>query len=163
MAVPTLPRSGTARRLTASGFLKWIRRFGSSLGRPIFAVILAIIAGGIVIMITSSGSLGDRFSSATGAYQALLSGSFGTVQSFSFTLVTVGPLILAGISVAIAYRARLFNVGAEGQLAVGAMVADIIGLRASGLPGWLLVPAMMIAAALAGAVWGGIVGFLKAW
>jgi simple sugar transport system permease protein len=163
MAVPTLPRSGTARRLTASGFLKWIRRFGSSLVRPIFSVILAIIVGGIVIMITSSGSLGDRFSSATSAYQALLSGSFGTLQSFSFTLVTVGPLILTGISVAIAFRARLFNIGAEGQLAVGAMVADIIGLKAGGLPGWLLVPAMIIAAGLAGAVWGGIVGFLKAW
>lgn len=163
MAVPTLPRGRAARRPTAPEFLKWIRRFGSAIGRPVFSVILAIIAGGIVIMITSSGSLGDRFSSATSAYQALLSGSFGTVQSFSFTLVSVGPLILTGISVAIAFRARLFNIGAEGQLAVGAMVADIIGLRANGLPGWLLIPSMMIAAALAGAVWGGIVGFLKAW
>src|SRR5579871_5749133 len=101
MAVPTLPRSGAARRPTATGFLKWIRRFGSSLARPVFSVILAIIVGGIVIMITSSGSLGDRFSSATSAYQALLSGSYGTLQSFSFTLVTVGPLILTGISVEI--------------------------------------------------------------
>lgn len=163
MAVPTLPRGRVARRPPAPGFLKWVRRFGSSLARPIFSVILAIIAGGIVIMITSPGSLGDRFSSATSAYQALLSGSFGTVQSFSFTLVTVGPLILTGISVAIAFRARLFNIGAEGQLAVGAMVAYIIGFKASGLPGWVLVPTMMIGAALAGAVWGGIVGFLKAW
>src|SRR5690348_202850 len=163
MAVPTLPRSGAARRPSAPEFLKWIRRFGSSLGRPVFSVILAIIAGGIVIMITSSGSLGDRFSSATSAYQALLSGSFGTLQSFSFTLVSVAPLILTGISVAIAYRARLLHVGAEGQLAVCAMVAYISGVKASGLPGWLLIPAMIIAAALAGAVWGGIVGFLKAW
>lgn len=163
MAVPTIPRGRADRRLPASEFLKWIRRFGSSISRPVFAVILAIIAGGVVIMITSSGSLGDRFSSATGAYQALLSGSYGTLQSFSFTLVGVGPLILTGISVAIAYRAKLFNIGAEGQLAVGAMVAYIIGFKASGLPGWLLIPAMIIAAALAGAVWGGIVGFLKGW
>lgn len=163
MAVPTLPRGRAARRLPAPELLKSLRRFGSAIGRPVFSVILAIIAGGIVIMITSSGSLGDRFSSATSAYQALLSGSFGTMQSFSFTLVTVGPLILTGISVAIAYRARLFNVGAEGQLAVGAMVAYIIGFKGSGLPGALLIPAMIIAAALAGAVWGGIVGFLKGW
>lgn len=163
MAVPTIPRSRADRHLPASGFLTWMRKLGSSIGRPVFSVILAIIAGGVVIMITSPGSLGDRFSAATGAYQALFSGSFGTVQSFAFTLVGVGPLILAGISVAIAYRARLFNVGAEGQLAVGAMVADIMGLKAGGLPGWLLIPGMIIAAALAGAVWGGIVGFLKAW
>ncbi len=163
MAVPTIPRSKAGRRLPASGFLTWIRKLGSSIGRPIFSVILAIVAGGVVIMITSPGSLGDRFSNATGAYQALFSGSFGTLQSFAFTLVGVGPLILTGISVAIAYRAKLFNIGAEGQLAVGAMVADIIGLKAIGLPGWLLIPSMIIAAALAGAVWGGIVGFLKAW
>ena len=163
MAVPTLPRSRAARRPTASGFLKWMRRFGSALVRPVFSVILAIIVGGIVIMITSPGSLGDRFSSATSAYQALYSGSFGTLQSFSFTLVNVGPLILTGISVAIAFRAKLFNIGAEGQLAVGAMTAYIIGDKASALPGPVLVPAMIIAAALAGAVWGGIVGFLKAW
>jgi len=163
MAVPTIPRSKAGRRLPASGFLTWIRKLGSSIGRPIFSVILAIVAGGVVIMITSPGSLGDRFSNATGAYQALFSGSFGTLQSFAFTLVGVGPLILTGISVAIAYRAKLFNIGAEGQLAVGAMVADIIGLKAIGLPGWLLIPSMIIAAAFAGAVWGGIVGFIKAW
>jgi general nucleoside transport system permease protein len=163
MVVPTIPRGEVDRRPPAPEFLKWIRRVGSSISRPVFAVILAIIAGGIVIMITSSGSLGDRFSSATGAYQALFSGSFGSLQSFSFTLVGVGPLILTGISVAIAYRAKLFNIGAEGQLAAGAMVADIIGLRAGGWPGWLLIPSMIIAAALAGAVWGGIVGFLKGW
>lgn len=163
MAVPTLPRGRAARRPPAPGLLKSLRRIGSAISRPFFSVILAIIAGGIVIMITSSGSLGDRFSSATSAYQALLTGSFGTMQSFSFTLVTVGPLILTGISVAIAYRAKLFNIGAEGQLAVGAMVAYIVGIKASGLPGGLLIPAMIIAAALAGAVWGGIVGFLKGW
>ncbi len=163
MAVPTIPRSSADRRRPAPGFLTWIRKLGFTIGRPVFSVILAIIAGGIVIVITSTGSLGDRFSAATSAYQALFSGSFGTVQSFAFTLVGVGPLILAGVSVAIAYRAKLFNVGAEGQLAVGAMVADIIGIKASGLPGWLLIPSMIIAAALAGAVWGGIVGFLKAW
>lgn len=163
MAVPTLPRGRAAQRPDASGFVKWMRRLGSALARPVFSVILAIILGGIVIMITSPGSLGDRFSSATGAYQALFSGSFGTLQSFSFTLVGVGPLILTGISVAIAYRAKLFNIGAEGQLAVGAMTAYIIGFKASALPGWVLIPAMIIAAALAGAVWGGIVGFLKAW
>ncbi len=122
-----------------------------------------MIAGGIVIMITSSGSLIDRFTAATTAYQALYAGSLGDPQSFSFTLVNVTPLILTGLSVAIAFRAGLFNIGAEGQLAVGAMTAGAIGIKATTWPGWLLIPTMVIASMLAGAIWGGIVGILKAW
>src|SRR5881397_944153 len=78
-------------------------------------------------------------------------------------LVIVGPLIFAGISVAIAYRAGLFNIGAEGQLAVGAITVSAIGLHATHWPGWLLIPTLVIAGALAGAIWGGIAGALKAW
>lgn len=163
MAVPTIPRSEINQRSPASKFLTWMHKIGSSISRPVLSVILAIIAGGIVIMITSPGSPGDRFSAAIAAYQALFTGSFGTLQSFAFTLVGVGPLIFTGISVAIAYRAKLFNIGAEGQLAVGAMVAYIIAYKAPLWPGWLLIPIMIIASALSGAVWGGIVGFLKAW
>ena len=147
----------------ASNFATWIRKLGTSIGRPLFAVVLAMIAGGIVIMITSSGSLIDRYTAATTAYQALYAGSFGDPQSFSFTLVNVTPLILTGLSVAIAFRAGLFNIGAEGQLAVGAMTAGAIGIKATTWPGWLLIPTMVIASMLAGAIWGGIVGILKAW
>ncbi|MGH2481963.1 MAG: ABC transporter permease, partial [Ktedonobacteraceae bacterium] len=75
----------------------------------------------------------------------------------------VSPLIFATLSVAIAFRAGLFNIGAGGQMTAGAMAADIIGLTYSHWPGWLLIPAMVIASILAGALWGGIVGFLKAW
>jgi general nucleoside transport system permease protein len=159
MAVPTVQH----RESPGSNFLAWMRRAGASIARPVFAVVLAMIAGGIVIMITSPGSLGDRFSEAVSAYQALFQGSFGSIQSISFTLVIVGPLIFAGISVAIAFRAGLFNIGAEGQLAVGSIVACVIGLNATHWPGWLLIPTMVIASALAGAIWGGIAGALKAW
>jgi simple sugar transport system permease protein len=126
-------------------------------------VALAVVAGGIVIMFTSQGSPVDRFLAVITAYQALFTGSFGDPQSLSYTLVRVGPLILTGLSVAIAYRAGLFNIGAEGQLAVGAMTAGIIAFEAPTLPGWLLIPLMIIGSMLAGAVWGGIVGILKAW
>src|SRR2546425_2745126 len=83
-----------------------LRRFAQASGRPLFAVVLAMIAGGIVIMITAPGSPVDRFNEAVAAYQALLSGAFGNAQNFSFTLTAVTPLILAGLSVAIAFRAR---------------------------------------------------------
>jgi simple sugar transport system permease protein len=119
-----------------------------------------MVAGGIVIFITTPG---DRLGTVISAYQALFTGSFGDPYSLSYTLVKVGPLILTGLSVAIAYRAGLFNIGAEGQLAVGAMTAGIIAFKLPTLPGLVLIPLMIIGSMLAGAVWGGIVGILKAW
>ena len=159
MAVPTAP---TGQRVP-SPFVTWLRKFSGSVGRPLFAVVLAMICGIILIMITSSGSPVDRFNAALGAYQALFTGAFGNAQNLSFTLVGVTPLILASLSVAIAFRAGLFNIGAAGQLAVGAMTAAIIAFTFPNWPGWVLIPIMLIASILAGAIWGGIVGFLKAW
>jgi general nucleoside transport system permease protein len=163
MAVPTAPSSTPERPTLASNLNVRVRKFGQSLVRPLFAVILAMIAGGIVIMITSPGSLIDRFNEAIAAYSALFSGAFGNPQNLSFTLTAVTPLILTGLSVAIAFRVGLFNIGAAGQLAVGAMTAGVIAFEARTWPGWVLVPLMIIGGMLAGAVWGGIVGFLKAW
>ena len=163
MAVPTVQEAGPGQPTPASNRLIWLRRLGASIGRPVFAVVLAMVAGIIIIMITSPGSPGDRFTEAISAYQALLSGSFGSLQSLSYTLVYVTPLIFAGLSVAIAFRAGLFNIGAEGQLAVGAITASAIGINATNWPGWVLIPVLIVAGAFAGAIWGGIVGVLKAW
>ncbi len=159
MAAPTIQRRASTAELIST----WIRKIGNSIGRPLFAVVLALIAGGIVIMLTSSGSPATRFSAVITAFQDLYLGSFGDPQTLSYTLVRVGPLILTGLSVAIAFRAGLFNIGAEGQLAMGAMTACIIALTLPHLPGWILVPLMFIGSMLVGAIWGGIVGLLKAW
>lgn len=153
----------SSQRSSVSQFTGRFRRLGASLGRPFFAILLAIIAGSIVIIITSPGSLIDRFTAVFTAYQSLYVGSFGDLQSISSTLVRVGPLILTGISVALAFRAGLFNIGAEGQLAVGAMTAGVIAFKLPTWPGWVLILLMIIGSMLAGAVWGGIVGLLKAW
>ena len=90
-------------------------------------------------------------------YALLFAGGFGSVFAFSETLTRAIPLALTGLSAAVAFRARLFNIGAEGQLYAGAIAAIAVGGMyggAGGLdwPGWLLFPAMMAAAALAGAV-----------
>ena len=160
MAVPTVQGREAS---PSSKFALWTHKLQTSLSRPLFAVLLALIAGSIMIMITSPGSLADRFISVGTAYQDLYIGSFGNLQSTSFTLVKVTSLIFTGLSVAIAFRAGLFNIGAEGQLAVGAVTAGIIALELPTWPSWLLIPLMIIASALAGAIWGGIVGALKAW
>ncbi|MDQ6661576.1 MAG: ABC transporter permease [Chloroflexota bacterium] len=164
MAVPTVPQTLPEEQATpATRIRTQIRRFFQATGRPLFALVLAMLVGGIVIMITSPGSPIDRFNEAITAYQALFDGAFGNLSNLSVTLVTATPLILTGLSVAIAFRAGLFNIGAAGQLAVGGMTAGIIGLTFASWSGWILIPLMLIASMLAGAVWGGIVGILKAW
>ena len=163
MAVSTKQPQTSDQRPPASKLATWARQFGAALGRPIISVILAFIAGAIVIIITWPNKQVDPFTNVFNAYTTLFTGSFGTPTNFSDTLVRVTPLILTSLSVAIAFRAGLFNIGAAGQLAVGAMAADMIGLTYSSWPSWILIPTMLLASMLAGAIWGGIVGFLKAW
>jgi len=90
------------------------------------------------------------------AYALLLEGGFGSRFAWSETLTRATPLILTGLAAAVAFRARLFNIGAEGQLYAGALAAVAVGGLHGGagpaLPAWLLFPLMMLAAAAAGAL-----------
>jgi len=89
------------------------------------------------------------------AYALLLEGGFGSRFAITETLTRATPLILTGLAAAVAFRARLFNIGAEGQLYAGALAAVAVGgLHGGtgfGAPAWLLMPLMLLAAALAGA------------
>ena len=89
-------------------------------------------------------------------FALLLQGGFGSVFAISETLTRATPLMLTGLSAAVAFKARLFNIGAEGQLYIGALAAVAVGGlhggESFGLPAWLLFPSMMLAAALAGAL-----------
>src|SRR5216684_938047 len=163
MAVPVKQTEAPEQRPPASRLGSLARKYGSALGPPVLAVILAMIAGAIVIIITRPDKTVDPFTNVINAYSALFTGSYGSLANISDTLVSVSPLIFASISVAIAFRAGLFNIGAAGQLAVGAMAADIVGLTFTSWPSWVLIPTMLLASILAGAIWGGIAGFLKAW
>jgi len=162
MAVSARQPGTSEQRPPAPKIPAWMRKFGAALGRPIISVILAFIAGAIVIIITWPDKTVDPLTNVINAYSTLFTGSFGTPVNFSNTLVRVTPLIFTSLSVAIAFRAGLFNIGAAGQLAVGAMAADMVGLTFTSWPSWILIPAMLLASILAGALWGGIVGFLKA-
>ena len=90
------------------------------------------------------------------AYALLLEGGFGSRFAWSETLTRATPLILTGLAAAVAFRARLFNIGAEGQLYAGALAAVAVGGLHGGsgfaLSPWLLFPLMMLAAAAAGAL-----------
>lgn len=91
------------------------------------------------------------------AYAKLLQGGFGSRFAWSETLTRATPLILTGLAAAVAFRARLYNIGAEGQLYAGALAAVAVGGLHGGsgfaLPPWLLFPLMLLAAAAAGALW----------
>ena len=87
------------------------------------------------------------------AYGLMLKGSLGTRFAATETLTRAAPLILTGLAAAIAFRARLWNIGAEGQLYLGALAAVAVGTGAVPVPGFLLLPLVIASGALAGALW----------
>src|SRR5438874_7358666 len=121
---------------------------------PAVAVILALVAAVIVIAI-SGGQPVDSL-------KALFLGAFGTPHGIVRTLAKATPLIFTGLSVALALRAGLFNIGAEGQLLVGAMAAAYVGASPAHIPDPIRLPLALAAGALAGALWGFLPGILKA-
>jgi general nucleoside transport system permease protein len=124
---------------------------------PLLAIFTALLIGLVIIMLT-----GSSFSEAMGAYQALLKGSVGSLRAISETLTAATPLILAGLSVALAFRAGLFNIGGEGQALIGGMFAVWVGFSITGLPIYVHLPLAILAGIVGGAAWGFIPGFLKA-
>lgn len=121
------------------------------------AILTALIIGGVIIAYAG----GDPFRT----YAHIGRASFGSLGVFSDTLVKAAPLILIGLACSIAFRMRLWNIGAEGQFYLGAFGASFIVLLPV-LPAetsaWVFIPVMMISGIIAGALWGFIPGFLKA-
>ena len=123
---------------------------------PLLAVVSALIIGALIIAMTDGpGKILD-------AYAALLEGSVGSVRAFSETLTAAAPLILAGLAVAIGFKAGLFNIGAEGQMLIGGLLAAIVGFTFTALPAVILLPLALLAGVVGGAIWGGIPGLLRA-
>jgi ABC-type uncharacterized transport system permease subunit len=99
------------------------------------------------------------------AYAFMLKAAFGDIGVFSDTLTKATPLILVSLAAVIAFRMRLWNIGAEGQFFIGAFGASAVVLTPILPPEtspWIMIPTMMLLGALAGALWGFIPGFLKA-
>ena len=159
---------------------------------PVLALLTAFIVGAIVIIATDFdllglwasdpvAAIGASWSTVADAYGALIRGSIGdpvrlvgalialdwaevrsTFVPLSETIISTTPLILTGLSVALAFRVGLFNIGAEGQLYLGALFAIIAGFSIVGLPWFIHLPIAIAAGFLGGALWGFIPGILKA-
>lgn len=94
-------------------------------------------------------------------YGALFQGSFGSQRTIGETIMAATPLLLGGLAVAVGFRCGLFNMGVEGQIYLGGLVAVYIGY-AWQLPTGIHLVVALLAGALVGAIWGGIPGYLKA-
>jgi ABC-type uncharacterized transport system permease subunit len=138
----------------------------NSLKLTLLAVLSALIVGAFIIIVSDVDNLRDgdilgAVSTVGSAYWALVVGSFGSLRAISNTINSSTPLILCGISVAIAFKAGLFNIGATGQMLAGGMTALWVGFAMDG-PGYVQVPLAVLAGAVGGAAYGAIPGILKA-
>jgi simple sugar transport system permease protein len=159
---------------------------------PVLAVITGLIIGGIFIILTTEtvyagfsqalgAGLAASWRAVADAYAALFTGSIGdpaamvsAVQSGNGleikkafnpileSLVASTPYIFAGLAVALGFRAGVFNIGAEGQLFMGAICSTFVGYSITGLPAIIHIPLTLLAGAAGGALWGFIPGWLKA-
>ncbi|HTE45464.1 MAG TPA: ABC transporter permease, partial [Gemmatimonadaceae bacterium] len=149
----------TASDSPTSGLGEKIRKLTAPWKVPALAVFTAMVVGAILIAVAG----GDPLA----AYAGMFEGSLGSPRAVAETLVWSTPYILTGLSVALAFQGGLFNIGAEGQLALGAVAAALVGYGLPGLlggsvPAIVHVPATILAGGVAGALWAAIPGWLKA-
>ena len=122
-------------------------------GVPIFSIVLGLLLGSILFLIVNINPLE--------AYSVLLSGSFGSLHAISETLVKAIPLMLCALGTALAFKASFWNIGAEGQLQIGAFAATWVALSIGVLPSAITIPVMFLAGFVLGGLWGAIPAFLK--
>ncbi len=134
-------------------FLYWLNQIWLSVRVPLAAVILALLIGAVILLVSDVNPLD--------AYSALLKGAFGQTTQLRRTLEKATPLIFSGLAVAFAFKAGLFNIGAQGQLIIGAMASAIIGFMVTGLPPLVHIPLALLGGAVVGALYGAIPGVLK--
>jgi general nucleoside transport system permease protein len=166
-AAPAPPPPDEPPAGSVSGLQAFYDRAGGFL-IPIAAAFLAFLIGGIVVLITEK-SISAPFE----AYKAIFEGTGLTwfipggdtleeARDLQQTLLITTPLILTGLAVAFAFRCGMFNIGGQGQYWVGLLVGIWFGTHFDGAPPVVHVTLTIIAGLLAGAVWGGIAGLLKA-
>jgi ABC-type uncharacterized transport system permease subunit len=120
---------------------------------PIAAVVATLILSAIPILIAG----GELFKS----YFYLFYGALGTRFNLLETFVKASPLLLTGLSVAFAFRAKFWNIGAEGQLLAGALMATALGISLKSVPSFTVLPTVIVAGFLAGGLWAFVPAILK--
>ncbi len=141
---------------------------------PAVSIVLALLVAAVVILalqpipvgagVDMSGTFTNfvgRIDTLWHAYYTMFHDSLGTVNGFAESLKLATPLIFTGLAVGFSFQAGLFNIGAPGQMVMGAIFAMLAGIYVPG-PKLIVLPVAVLAAALGGALWGGLAGWLKA-
>ena len=142
-----------ARSVVAGGRADWGRFLLSWFAIP-SALIIALLLGAVMMLVLGANPV-------TG-YLALVTGAFGGSYALSSTAVQAVPLLLVGVGICIAFRANVFNIGGEGQIAMGGLAGSATALALPNLPSPVLIPLVLLAGAAGGAIWGAIPGVFKA-
>ncbi len=114
----------------------------------------ATLGGALLLLITGHNVIT--------AFAALFGGAFGSLNGLAESLLKTVPLLLCGLAVAVAFRAGLWNIGAEGQMLIGALAAMALAPALSKLPSFISITLLLLTGAIAGAAWGAIPGWMKA-
>ncbi len=141
--------SSQGRRQILARLLRDVPR----LHAPIAAILAALVLGALAIKLMGISPLD--------AYANLVRGSLGSRNAIGETLVKASPLVFTGLSFALAFRCGLINMGAEGQLYLGAIGSVLVGVYVTGLPAVLHLPLAVAAGFIAGGLWGLLAGWLK--
>lgn len=130
-----------------------LRAIWQAISVPVVAVLLAMLIGAVILWISGANPID--------AYLALWKGSFGSLGAFGRTLEKATPLLFSGLAIAFAFQGGLFNIGAQGQLLLGAITAAAAGFALTGLPPVLHVAIALLAGGLAGGLFAGIPGAMR--
>jgi simple sugar transport system permease protein len=128
--------------------------FAVNIVLPVAGVVVALLIGAVLLLFLKVNPIT--------AYTAMFGGAFGSWQGIVQSLVKSTSLLLVGLGICIAFRANVINIGGEGQIIAGALMATWFSLTFRFLPGLFVVPVTLILGFLAGAAWGFVPGILKA-
>ncbi|MEA1929048.1 MAG: ABC transporter permease [Candidatus Auribacterota bacterium] len=131
----------------------WATLWDNDIAFPLVVILASFILGAILMLITGVNPLI--------AYRVLLKASFGSLNSISETMVKACPLLLCGLGTIVAFRCKFWNIGAEGQIYAGGIMAALVGNLPLHLPALVHIPLMVLAGAVGGALFAFIPTFLK--
>ena len=138
--------------------IKYVQRVdispGAAFALRAVAIVLALCTGGLFILLLGHNPFA--------VYASMLLGSLGTEIALTETIKMTIPLLVTSLGVTLAFRMRFWNIGAEGQICIGAVAATYFALFHADWPGWVLFPVMILASFLAAGLWGAIPALFKA-
>ena len=131
------------------------QRRGLAYSIPVLAVVAALLFGAVMLVLLGANPIE--------AYVEMFKGAFGSGDALIATVLKATPLLFVGIGIVIAFRAGVINIGAEGQMVLGGLFGTMAALYLPEMPSIIMIPAVLIAGIIGGALWGWIPGVLKAY